>query len=555
MQLIIVESPTKTKTLQKFLGPEYKILASYGHIRNLPKSELGIDIENNFQPKYVIPVKARKIINLLKKEAAEAELVILACDPDREGEAIAWHLTQVLNLNGVKPYQRITFHEITPTAIESALKSPRKIDQNLVNAQQTRRILDRLVGYQLSPFLWKKIARGLSAGRVQSVAVRLICEREKEIANFIPEEYWSIEAELQKIQNGNSKFKSLLIKKDGKTLDKLVIKNKEMADKIIKDLEKAQYQVSHIEKKEAKRNPLPPFITSTLQQTAWQKFKWPAKLTMQIAQQLYELGFITYMRTDSLNIAEIALATAKKFIKENYGEEYYQFRQYQTKSKVAQEAHEAIRPTYPNKTPQSLKLNQRQLKLYDLIWRRFLACQMATAVFDTMVVDITAQNYLLRAIGQTLKFPGFLKVYPIKYEETELPELTVNEILKLIKLIPSQHFTQPPARYTEASLIKTLESYGIGRPSTYAPILSTIQERHYVIKDEQKKFRPTEIGLVVNEILTTHFPEIVDVGFTAKMEEDLDKIAANEKPWLVVLQEFYEPFQKNLQKKEQQVKR
>ena len=565
MQLIIVESPTKTKTLQKFLGPEYKILASYGHIRDLPKSELGIDIENNFQPKYVIPVKARKTINLLKKEAAAADLVILACDPDREGEAIAWHLVQVLGLNKIKSqkaksknYERIVFHEITKPAIEEALKHPRDIDINLVNAQQTRRILDRLVGYQLSPFLWKKIARGLSAGRVQSVAVRLICEREKEIANFIPEEYWSIVASLLKIKNQdseskNNEFKAILIKKDGKTLDKLAIKNKEEADKIIKDLEKAQYQVSHIEKKEVKRNPLPPFITSTLQQTAWQKFKWPAKLTMQIAQQLYELGFITYMRTDSLNIAEIALATAKKFIKENYGEEYYQFRQYKTKSKVAQEAHEAIRPTYPNKAPQSLRLNQQQLKLYDLIWRRFLACQMAAAVFDTVVVDITAKNYLLRATGQTLKFPGFLKVYPIKYEEAELPELAVNEILKLVQLIPSQHFTQPPARYTEASLIKTLESYGIGRPSTYAPILSTIQERHYVIKDEQKRFRPTEIGSVVNEILTKHFPEIVDVGFTAKMEEDLDKIAADEKPWLVVLQEFYEPFQKNLQRKYEEV--
>ncbi|MGB9743334.1 MAG: type I DNA topoisomerase [Minisyncoccales bacterium] len=553
MQLIIVESPTKTKTLQKFLGPEYKILASYGHIRDLPKSELGVDLENNFQPKYIVPVKARKIINLLKKETEKAEMVLLACDPDREGEAIAWHLTQILNLNGAKPYQRISFNEITKTAIENALKNPRKIDQNLVNAQQARRILDRIVGYQLSPFLWKKVARGLSAGRVQSVAVRLICEREKEIINFVPQEYWTLSALLCQNKENSREFTAELIKKDGKTIPPLGIKTKEEATKIINDLKKAKYQVINIEKKETKKNPLPPFITSNLQQEAWQKFKWPAKLTMQVAQQLYETGFITYMRTDSFNISDLALGAAKTFIIKNYGQNYYQFRQYKTKSKVAQEAHEAIRPTYPQKTPESLKLNERQLKLYDLIWRRFIASQMSSALFQTTTADIAAQNYLFRAKGQILQFAGFLKVYLIKYEETELPDLALNEILKLIKLIPSQHFTQPPARYTEATLIKTLESFGIGRPSTYAPILSTIQERNYVKKDEKKRFQPTEIGLVVNDILTNHFPEIVDIGFTAKMEENLDKIAANQKQWLAALQEFYTPFQKNLQKKYKEV--
>jgi DNA topoisomerase-1 len=569
MNLIIVESPTKSKTISKFLGPEYRVLSSYGHIRDLPKGEFGVEIENDFEPKYVIPTKSRKIINLLKGEVQKSQLTILATDEDREGEAIAWHLSQALKLNGEHPYQRIVFHEITKSAIEEALKNPRKIDMSLVDAQQARRILDRIVGYKLSPFLWKKVARGLSAGRVQSVTVRLVMEREREIQNFIPQEYWQIIARFKKLTQTrpvSAEFEAILVKKDGKVIPKLGIKTKKEAEKIVKDLEESEYKVINVEKKEVKRNPLPPFTTSTLQQEAWQKFRFPAKLTMGIAQNLYERGFITYHRTDSLNLSDLSLFTAKKFIIKNYGKEYWPgfLRKYKARGRV-QEAHEAIRPSYPNKTPESLKLQDNQFKLYDLIWRRFIACQMNQAVFDATTVDISAKNpapyrnavsgtgYTFRANGQVLKFDGFLKVYPLKFEETELPEVEVNEILKLIKLIPSQHFTQPPPRYNEASLIKTLEENGIGRPSTYAPILSTIQERNYIEKDENKKFRPTEIGTVVNDLLVNHFPDIVEIKFTAGMEEDLDEIAQGQKKYIGVLKEFYQPFDKNLQKKYKEV--
>ncbi len=565
MQLVIVESPAKSKTLKKFLGKNYKTLASYGHIRDLPKSELGIEIEEDFKPKYIIIPKARKNINLLKKEAEKTDLVILALDPDREGEAIAWHLTQILNLNGQKSYQRIVFHEITKEAIKEALKNPRKIDLNLVDSQQARRILDRIVGYKLSPFLWKKVARGLSAGRVQSVAVRLIVEREKEIKNFVPQEYWTIEALFKKQdynppstlppKAGPCEFKALLIKKGEETIPKLGIKTRKEANEILKDLDGAEYKVINVERKEIKRNPLPPFITSTLQQEAWQKFHWPAKMTMQVAQKLYERGLITYHRTDSLNLSDLSLFVAKKFISENYGKEYWAgfLRKYKTKSKLAQEAHEAIRPTYPEKTPEKLKLDENGYRLYDLIWRRFIASQMAQAIFNSTVIDIQAKSFIFRAVGQVLKFDGFLKVYPLKFEETESPALELNEILKLTKLIPSQHFTQPPPRYTEASLIKALEENGIGRPSTYAPILATIQERNYIQKDERKRFYPTEIGILVNDLLVSHFQEIVDIGFTAKMEDDLDKIASGFKKWNLVLKEFYSPFEKNLQKKYKEI--
>jgi len=574
MKLVIVESPTKSNTIQKFIGNDYKVLSSYGHIRDLPKSNFGIDVENNFQPKYVIIPKAKKTIQILKKELEKSEVCFLATDPDREGEAIAWHLIQVLNLNEIKNqklktknYERIVFHEITKPAIESAFKNPRKIDMNLVDAQQARRVLDRIVGYKLSPFLWKKVARGLSAGRVQSVAVRLVCEREKEIENFIPQEYWNIEALLKKIPNSKfqNEFKALLVKENGEVLDKFAIKTKKETEKIIKDLKGAEYKVESIEKKEVKRSPLSPFITSTLQQTAWQKFHWPAKKTMQLAQQLYEKGFITYHRSDSLNISNLALAAAKDFIIKNYGQNYYQFRKYKTKSKVAQEAHEAIRPTYAENTPEKIsqKLEENQLKLYKLIWQRFIASQMTEARFDSTIVEIEAANpkskiqnpnkYIFRANGQMLKFDGFLKVYPIKYEETELPLLKINEILELIKLIPSQHFTQPPPRYNEATLIKELEKNGIGRPSTYAPILSTIQERNYIEKDEQKRFKPTEIGIIVNDLLVNHFSEIVDINFTAKMEEDLDKIAEGKKAWVPTIKAFYQPFEENLKKKYEEI--
>jgi DNA topoisomerase-1 len=580
MNLVIVESPTKSKTLKKFLGRDYQIVATFGHIRDLPKTKFGVDIENDFEPKYIIIPRARKVINLLKKETEKAEILILATDPDREGESIAWHLTQILNLNGEKPphqnkfgrgqaYQRIVFHEITKQAIEEALKNPRKIDLNLVNAQQARRILDRIVGYELSPFLWKKVARGLSAGRVQSVAVRLVVEREREIEKFVPQEYWTIVAKLKKLTEIGSlltEFEAVLVKKDGKVIPKLGIKTKKEADKILKDLEGAEYKVVNVEKKEVKRNPLPPFTTSTLQQEAWYRFHFPAKFTMRIAQQLYETGKITYHRTDSLNLSDLSLFAARKFIIENYGKNYWAgfLRKYKAKGKV-QEAHEAIRPTRPNFAPQNLGgqayfKDKNAEKLYELIWRRFMACQMAQASFDSTTIDILATSdkrqvtsYTFRSAGQILKFDGFLKVYPIKFEEKELPPLEINEILKLIKLIPSQHFTQPPPRYTEATLIKELEKNGIGRPSTYAPILSTIQERNYIEKDEQRRFKPTEIGAVVNDILVNHFPEIVDIGFTAKMEEDLDKIAAGKEKWIEALNEFYGPFEENLEKKYQEI--
>ena len=557
IRLIIVESPTKGNTIKRFLGPNYQVLSCYGHVRDLPKDELGVDIENDFKPKYVIPLKSKKVIQLLAENAQRADLTILATDEDREGEAIAWHLSQVLGLNGQKPYQRIAFHEITKQAIEEALQNPRKIDMKLVDAQQARRVLDRIVGYKLSPFLWKKVARGLSAGRVQSVAVRLVVEREREIKKFVPQEYWSITALLEKINSGKTpSFEATLTKKGGKILDKLEIKNKKEAEKIVNDLKEAEYRVAEVEKKETRKNPFPPFTTSTLQQDSWRKLRWPAKFTMRTAQQLYEMGLTTYHRTDSLNLSGLALGTAKKFIIENYGQNYHQFRKYKAKGR-AQEAHEAIRPTYADRTPEKIKgeakLDQNQYRLYELIWQRFIACQMAPAVFDFIGVDINAKNYTFRATGQTLKFDGFLKVYPIKYEQAELPSLDKNEILKLLKLAPSQHFTQPPPRYTEATLIKKLEAEGIGRPSTYAPIISTIQERNYIEKDEKKYFRPTEIGTVVNDLLVKHFPNIVDLKFTATMEEDLDEIAEGEKKWVKIIKDFYGSFAENLKKKYSEV--
>ena len=580
MKLVIVESPTKGKTIEKFLGSNYRVLSSYGHIRDLPKSKLGIDIENDFKPSYIIIPRTRKITQLLKKEAKKATSVILATDEDREGESIAWHLVQLLNLNGLKPYQRIVFHEITKRAIEKALKNPRKIDMNLVNAQQARRTLDRIVGYKLSPFLWEKIARGLSAGRVQSVAVRLIVEREREIQKFTPQEYWSIEALLKKNKNTRVDFKASLIKKNKKTIPKLAISAKKEADKIIEDLKGVEYKVIDIEKKEVKRNPLPPFTTSTLQQEIYRKLRFSARKTMFIAQRLYEKGHITYHRTDSLNLSEQSLLAVKKFIIGNYGKEYWAgfLKKYKAKGKT-QEAHEAIRPTYPENTPEKLKreakpgagaklgagpgrdlnevsgagLDDDQFKLYDLIWRRFIACQMNQAIFDSTTIDISAKTYLFRATGQILKFEGFLKIYPIKFEENELPLLKENEALKLINLISSQHFTQPPPRYTEATLIKTLEEKGIGRPSTYAPTLATIQGRNYIEKDANRRFQPTRIGFIVNDLLVKNFPKIVSIDFTATMEDDLDKIAQAKVRWVTIIKEFYTPFNENLEKKRQEV--
>ncbi|OGZ35009.1 MAG: DNA topoisomerase I [Candidatus Portnoybacteria bacterium RIFCSPLOWO2_01_FULL_43_11] len=565
MNLVIVESPTKSKTISKFLGKEYKVLSSFGHIRDLPKSELGVDVENNFKPKYIIPAKSKKTAADLKKAAKNINLVILATDEDREGEAIAWHLSQILNLDGKKPYERIVFHEITKKAVEDALENPRKINLKLVDSQQARRILDRLVGYKLSPFLWKKVVRGLSAGRVQSVAVRLIVDREREIDKFKPEEYWTVEALLKKDDN---EFPARLIKQNGKTIPKLGVKIKEDADKILKDLKEAEYKIAGIQKKEIKKYPAPPFTTSTLQQTAVQKLGFSAKQTMRIAQQLYEginlgkvgsVGLITYHRTDSLNLSQESLGAAQEFIKNKFGANYsLEFpRIYKTKSKTAQEAHEAIRPTEAGRQPESIKkyLNAHQYKLYDLVWKRFIACQTQAAVFDSTVIDVQAKNYTFRATGQILKFDGFLKIYPVKFGENILPLLNKDEILRLIKLISEQHFTQPPARYSEATLIKILEEYGIGRPSTYAPIISTIQDRGYVIKNEQRKFTPTEIGFLVNDLLVENFPEIVDVKFTAQMENDLDKIAAGEEEWVPTIRNFYEPFHKHLLQKYEEVKK
>lgn len=555
MTLILVESPTKARTIKKFLGKNYEVIASMGHVRDLPKNELGVDVENDFTPRYVIPTKARKNVSLLKKEAEKEKEVILATDEDREGEAIAWHLGEVLKL---KNPERIVFHEITKTAIDDAIKNPRRIDMNLVNAQQSRRILDRIVGYMLSPFLWRKIAKGLSAGRVQSVAVRLVVDREREREKFIPQEYWTIEALLSKL---GKEFKAILSKKDGNPIEKLDIKSKAESEKILKNLESAEYKIISVDKKETKKNPFPPFTTSTLQQEAWKKLHYPAKFTMGIAQALYEQGLITYHRTDSVNLSQMSLAAAKNFIEESFGKNYWSgfFRQYVSKGKT-QEAHEAIRPTYAENSPEKMKLEDKQLKLYRIIWQRFMASQMAEAKFDSTSVDISAlpasgHPYTFHATGQILKFDGFLKVYPTKFEESDLPELENGDALDLKEIIPTQHFTEPPARYNEASLIKALEKHGIGRPSTYAPTLATIQARNYIEKDEQKRFKPTEMGTTVNDVLAEHFPQIVDIDFTAKMEKELDEVAEGKDNFVKTCRDFYVPFEKNLAEKYNEVQK
>jgi DNA topoisomerase-1 len=550
--LIIVESPTKANTIKKFLGADTSVLSSYGHIRDLPKSTLGVDVEKDFEVKYVIPTKARKNVNVLKKEVENADIVYVATDPDREGEAIAWHLIEVLKLDKDK-YKRISFHEITKPAIEEALKNPTELNLDLADAQQARRVLDRIVGYKLSPFLWKKVMRGLSAGRVQSVAVRLIVNRENEIKNFKPEEYWSIIALLEK--DSKEQFEAILTKKDGKTISKMGIKTKEQGENIKEELEKANYSISSIEKKEVKRSPLPPFTTSSLQQEGSKKLRYPAKMTMSIAQALYEKGLITYHRTDSLNLSEQALQSAQNFINNKFGSNYHQLRRFKAKGR-AQEAHEAIRPTNVENEPESLKLEDKYKKLYKLIWTRFVASQMTEAIFDSIKVEIkTDNNYTLQSNGSTLKFDGFLKVYTMKFEEKTLPNLEEQEKVNLIEIKPEQHFTQPPARYTEASLIKELEENEIGRPSTYAPIISTIQARNYVEKNKERRFQPTEIGTTVNQILVEHFPEIVDIKFTANMEKELDEIAEGNENWKTILKDFYAPFNENLEKKYNEVEK
>lgn len=588
--LIIVESPTKARTISRFLGKDYVVEASFGHVRDLPKSRLSIDVENEFEPKYTIPIKAKETIKKLKDLAKNASTIILATDEDREGEAIAWHLVHALDL-GKKAdlakgiindprIKRIVFHEITKSAIDHALETPRSIDLNLVDAQQARRVLDRLVGYELSPFLWHKIRYGLSAGRVQSVAVRLVVEREREIEKFNKEEYWSIEADLSKNKDKQI-FRAKLSKIDGKAVGKMDIKTESASSDIVKNLEGANYEVTSINKKEVKRNPSPPFTTSTLQQEAARKFGMSAKQTMVIAQQLYEgvtlgtegqTGLITYMRTDSLNLAASALSQAQEIITAQFGKEFGLDtpRYFSNKSKGAQEAHEAIRPTDLSRTPESIEnfLDKGQQKIYGIIWKRTLASQMAQAVFDQTAVEIEASSpklsalsYLFKATGQVVKFEGFIRAYTEGQDEkTEdeiegtLPELSEKEALDLKELLTLQHFTEPPARYTDASLIKALESYGVGRPSTYAPTLSTIQERDYVEK-EDKKYKPTEIGSLVNDMLVENFPEIVDINFTSHIEEEFDEIAEGKLKWVEVLKEFYGPFKKHLTEKEDSVQK
>jgi DNA topoisomerase-1 len=576
-KLVIVESPAKARTLNRILGRSYSVKASLGHVRDLPKASLGVDIERSFTPKYVVPPGKKKIIGEIKEATSKASSIYLATDPDREGEAISWHLVQATKLDkDDRPIHRVVFHEITNDAVREAFQSPRSINMNLVNAQQARRILDRLVGYKLSPLLWRKVQRGLSAGRVQSVAVRMIVDREQEIQNFTPQEYWIMDVELAPPEEKEASFGARLFALAGGT--KLDISSKDEANRVIANLEKAEYSIKTVVTKQVARQPAPPFITSTLQQEAWHKLHFTAGRTMAIAQQLYEglrlgkegsVGLITYMRTDSTHVATSAISEARDFIREKYGARFVppKPRSFARKGKWAQEAHEAIRPTKIYRQPEQLKpfLDLAQLKLYELIWKRMVASQMSAALYDTTNVEIRASNtenepegYLLKASTSVIKFPGFIVVYSESRDEDErressdsiaasLPKLKIGDKLLYLGTFPEQCFTQPPPRYTEATLIKALEQKGIGRPSTYAPILSTIQERDYVNKVEGK-FRPTELGLTVNKILTAHFPRIVDPSFTAQMEEQLDEIAQGKYEWIAALQQFYPPFQDMLDK-------
>ena len=562
-KLIIVESPAKANTIKKFLGGNTKVVASMGHIRDLPKSKLGINIENNFEPEYINIRGKGDLIKELKKDAKNAKKVYLATDPDREGEAIAWHLSNILNVDE-KKVTRVTFNEITKTAVQKAIKEPRDIDINLVDAQQARRVLDRIVGYKISPVLWKKVRRGLSAGRVQSVAVKLIVDREEEIEKFIPEEYWNIYVELID-KKTNKKFEAKFYGKSGK---KQEIHSQEEVNEILATIKKATYIIEEVKKSEKKRTPAPPFTTSTMQQEASRKIGFSIKKTMSVAQGLYEgvkiqdkgtVGLITYMRTDSTRISEEARATAKKYITETYGENYYENRYYKT-NKEAQDAHEGIRPTYAELEPEKIKdsLTKDQYKLYKLIYNRFMASQMASAVYDTMSVTINANDYTFKANGQNLKFKGFMTLYvegTDGKEEKEggmLPELIQNEIVKLEKIEPKQSFTEPPARYTEASLVKTLEEKGIGRPSTYSPTITTILERRYIEK-EQKQLVPTELGKIVNKLLCENFADVINVEFTAKVETEFDNIAEGKENWKKMIEEFYGPFEENVERVEKEL--
>jgi DNA topoisomerase I len=554
MKLIIVESPTKAKTITKFLNKEYVTTSSFGHIRDLPIKELGVDVENNFKPKYVIPAKAKKTITTLKSKTEKAKLVILATDEDREGEAIAWHLKEALKLKDDK-IQRIVFHEITKEAILEALNNPRSINQNLVNAQQARRVLDRLVGYKLSPFLYRKVAKGLSAGRVQSVAVRLIVEKEREIQKFKTQEYWSIIANLEK---NEETCQAELNKINNKLIGKLNL-NKEQAKEAKEDLEKSIFKITKIQSKSGSKNPPAPFTTSTLQQTANRQLGFSAKQTMMLAQKLYEQGYITYMRTDSLNLSNNFLIEVKQWLKNNKGEKYYldSPKRYKNKSKGAQEAHEAIRPTKVNNLPDNLlsKLDKNTFKLYRLIWQRTVASQMPTAKLALSSIEIEAGKYGLKANGQMIIFDGYLAIYPEKTKEQTLPSWLENDILNLKKIEANQHFTKPPARYSDAGLVKELEKHGIGRPSTYAPTITTIITRNYVNRLEDKRLAPSDIAFVVTDLLVKHFPNIISYRFTAEVENDLDKIAQGEKKWVPIIRDFYQPFIDNLKSKDKELQK
>lgn len=564
--LIIVESPAKSKTIKKFLGNNYKVVASMGHIRDLPKSQLGVDIENDFEPKYINIRGKATLINELKKEAKAAKKVYLATDPDREGEAISWHLAYLLDIPS-KKIQRITFNEITESAVKSAIENPREIDMNLVDAQQARRVLDRIVGYKISPLLWKNVKKGLSAGRVQSVALEMVVKREEEIEKFVPEEYWSIIAKLS-----DAKSKKTFDAKFYGTLErKLDITSKAQADKILKDIKDAKYTVTSINPGEKKRNPAPPFITSTLQQEASRKYGFGTSKTMMIAQQLYEglevnghgtIGLITYMRTDSTRIATEAQEEAKKIIVKEYGKDFYPDTPNVYKSKKSsQDAHEAIRPSYISIKPDEIKssVTPEQYKLYKLIWERFMASQMTPAIYKTMTVDIAANDYLFKATGSQIKFPGFMTLYIESTDDNStndkdvlLPDLKEKQALKLDELLPAQHFTEPPARYSEAGLVRALEEKGIGRPSTYAPTISTIIARGYVDR-EKKILYPTELGTIVSNLLEEHFKDIMDLTFTASMESDLDNVEEGEKRWKSVIREFYSKFAKTLELAEEHI--
>jgi DNA topoisomerase I len=568
-RLVIVESPAKAKTIEKFLGRGYAVRASLGHVRDLPKRRLGVDVEQQFEPSYVVPKEKKEVVKELAQEAKTATELLLATDPDREGEAIAWHLTQAIGKGKPIKARRIVFHEITKNAVQEALKHPRDIDENLVRAQQARRVIDRLVGYKLSPLLWNKVKKGLSAGRVQSVAVRLVVEREREIEAFVPVEYWTVEALVRKQGSTVEKdqFVTSLLEHNGQRID---LTDEAGATAAAEALRRSTYAVGEVRKREVSRNPSPPFITSTLQQEAGRRLGFTAKRTMTVAQQLYEglevpdegqVGLITYMRTDSPQVAKEAQDEARQLIGQRFGDEFVpaEPRVYKSRAKGAQEAHEAIRPTSANRTPDQLRghITTDQYRLYTLIWKRFVASQMESALFDTTTADIVArpgdgpETYLLRASGSVMRFAGFLKILSDADEEDTgkkrlLPELVAGEGLDLLGVTPEQHFTQPPPRYSEATLIRSLEEEGIGRPSTYAPILSTIVDRGYVEKVE-KALRPTDLGSIVNDLLVEHFPDVVDISFTAQIEEHLDQIADGEAEWVPVVREFYDPFAKEVE--------